>query len=42
MLTPFLLDKAMYELGYELGHRPDWLHIPLAGLAALMQPGGNL
>jgi maltose alpha-D-glucosyltransferase/alpha-amylase len=32
MLSVFILDKALYELGYELNNRPDWVHIPLAGL----------
>ncbi len=39
MLSAFLLDKALYELGYELNHRPDWTHIPLSGIVELMQPG---
>ena len=30
-----MLDKALYELGYELNNRPDWVHIPLAGLLRL-------
>ena len=32
LLQLFMLDKALYELGYELNNRPDWVHIPLAGL----------
>jgi maltose alpha-D-glucosyltransferase / alpha-amylase len=32
LLQLFMLDKAIYELGYELNNRPEWLHIPLAGL----------
>jgi maltose alpha-D-glucosyltransferase/alpha-amylase len=32
MLQAFVTDKALYELGYELNNRPDWVHIPLAGL----------
>ena len=32
LLRAFVLDKALYELGYELNNRPDWVHIPLTGL----------
>jgi maltose alpha-D-glucosyltransferase/alpha-amylase len=32
LLQLFTLDKALYELGYELNNRPDWVHIPLARL----------
>jgi maltose alpha-D-glucosyltransferase/alpha-amylase len=32
LLQLFMRDKALYELGYELNNRPDWAHIPLAGL----------
>ena len=28
----FLLEKVFYELQYELNNRPDWVHIPLAGI----------
>jgi trehalose synthase-fused probable maltokinase len=33
LLDLFLLDKALYELNYELNNRPDWARIPLRGLA---------
>jgi len=32
----FLLEKAIYELGYELNNRPDWLMIPVRGIQALI------
>ncbi|MFW5837915.1 MAG: putative maltokinase, partial [Desulfovibrionaceae bacterium] len=35
LLVPFLLEKAVYELGYELNNRPDWLVIPLRGVKQL-------
>jgi maltose alpha-D-glucosyltransferase/alpha-amylase len=37
MLGAYLMEKALYELGYELNNRPDWVHIPLRGLLQLMQ-----
>ena len=30
------LEKALYEIGYELGSRPDWVGIPLRGLLDLL------
>jgi maltose alpha-D-glucosyltransferase/alpha-amylase len=30
-----LIEKAAYEIGYEAAHRPDWVCIPLNGLATL-------
>lgn len=36
MLTTFLLEKAVYELGYELNNRPEWVLIPLRGIKHLL------
>ena len=36
LLDVFLLQKAIYEAGYELGNRPAWVGIPLAGILELM------
>jgi maltose alpha-D-glucosyltransferase/alpha-amylase len=36
LLDVFLLDKAMYELGYELNNRPDWVLIPLRGIRHIL------
>lgn len=35
LLSVFQLEKAIYELGYELHHRPDWIEIPIEGLSQL-------
>jgi len=34
-LDAFLLDKALYEISYELNARPEWLRIPLLGIMSL-------
>jgi maltose alpha-D-glucosyltransferase / alpha-amylase len=36
LLDLFLLEKAVYELGYELDNRPDWVLIPARGLEELL------
>jgi maltose alpha-D-glucosyltransferase/alpha-amylase len=35
LLDAFLLDKALYELDYELNNRPGWVRIPLLGILSL-------
>jgi maltose alpha-D-glucosyltransferase/alpha-amylase len=35
-LRLYLLEKALYELRYELDHRPDWAPIPLAGIRQIL------
>ena len=32
----FLLEKAVYELGYEIDNRPDWVSIPLEGISYIV------
>ena len=35
LIVLFEIEKALYELRYELGNRPDWAPIPLHALATL-------
>jgi maltose alpha-D-glucosyltransferase/alpha-amylase len=35
LLEAYLLEKALYELLYELNNRPTWLPIPIAGVLSL-------
>ncbi|KJR42025.1 alpha-amylase [Candidatus Magnetoovum chiemensis] len=37
LLNSFLLEKAIYELGYELNNRPQWLSIPIKGIKFLIE-----
>jgi maltose alpha-D-glucosyltransferase/alpha-amylase len=37
LLEAFLMEKALYELMYELNNRPDWAAIPLQGLDDLLK-----
>ena len=37
MLAIFELEKAIYELQYELDNRPDWVPIPVAGIRRLLE-----
>jgi maltose alpha-D-glucosyltransferase / alpha-amylase len=42
LLAIFLLDKALYELSYELNNRPAWVRIPLMGILSLpLEAGGR-
>ncbi|MEL7006683.1 MAG: hypothetical protein AAFN93_28750 [Bacteroidota bacterium] len=36
LIRTYLLEKAVYELGYELNSRPDWVIIPLRGIKYLI------
>jgi trehalose synthase-fused probable maltokinase len=37
LFRAFLLEKAAYELQYELNHRPHWVPIPLRGIRSLLE-----
>jgi trehalose synthase-fused probable maltokinase len=37
LLSVFELEKAVYELRYELNHRPDWVSIPVAGILRMLE-----
>jgi len=36
LIDMYLLEKAIYEMGYELNNRPDWVRIPLQGIQQLL------
>ena len=42
LLDLFLIQKAAYEVGYEMAMRPDWIDIPLRGLLALADPDAGI
>ena len=37
LMAVYTIEKAIYELDYEVNNRPDWLHIPLFGLKMIME-----
>jgi maltose alpha-D-glucosyltransferase/alpha-amylase len=39
LLDLFALEKAIYELAYELNNRPDWVDVPLQGIRDIMRAG---
>lgn len=41
LLDAYLLEKAIYEIGYELNNRPDWLKIPLEGVLEILENQGR-
>ncbi len=42
LLAFFELEKALYEIEYEIENRPDWLHIPVGGVVRILQRAGVL
>jgi predicted trehalose synthase len=36
LLEVHLMEKALYELVYELNNRPSWVELPLRGIASLL------
>jgi trehalose synthase-fused probable maltokinase len=37
LLSLFELERAIYELNYEIEHRPEWVAIPVAGISRLLE-----
>jgi maltose alpha-D-glucosyltransferase/alpha-amylase len=40
LLDVYLLEKALYEMRYELDNRPGWVGIPLTGILGLLGDRG--
>jgi trehalose synthase-fused probable maltokinase len=40
LLTVYQLEKAVYELGYELNNRPEWVGIPMKGIHEIVHMSG--
>lgn len=36
LLRLFELEKVLYELRYEINNRPNWMHVPVSGLAGIL------
>lgn len=41
LFNVYLMEKAVYEIGYELNNRPDWAEIPLSGLKDHLETVGQ-
>lgn len=37
LLNIYVLEKAIYELGYEVNNRPEWIEIPAKGIKSLIE-----
>jgi maltose alpha-D-glucosyltransferase/alpha-amylase len=40
LIELFMLEKAAYEISYEAANRPDWVRVPLRGLAEIVNSVG--
>lgn len=38
-LLPFMIDKAFYEIYYEVNNRPDWLRVPVSSVLEYLKAG---
>ena len=36
LLDAYLLDKAVYEINYEMNNRPDWIGLPIQGILQVL------
>ncbi|TCJ20768.1 maltose alpha-D-glucosyltransferase [Rubrobacter taiwanensis] len=41
LIDLFTLEKALYEVRYELNNRPDWIGIPVRGILDLLEAGAG-
>ncbi len=41
MIRIYLLEKAVYELGYELNNRPEWVIIPVKGIEQVVESAAH-
>jgi maltose alpha-D-glucosyltransferase/alpha-amylase len=41
LLRAFLLEKAFYEIQYEINNRPEWVRIPLSGILGVAEDNGR-
>jgi 1,4-alpha-glucan branching enzyme len=41
LLDLYLFEKGIYEVGYEMNNRPDWVDIPLEGVREILAAGGE-
>ncbi len=41
LLNAFIINKAVYEIQYELGSRPGWIGIPLRGIMSILEGAGK-